>query len=694
MKEIIILITFLELTVAYTDVYNIDDTNGFGRKFDGIGGISGGGATSKLLMNYPEQQRSEILDYLFKPNFGASLHILKVEIGGDGQSTDGTEASHMHEAWDENYQRGYEWWLMVEAKKRNPDIKIYGLPWSFPGWLNPQGQRNPYRFPVLTSGYIIKWIKGALYYYNITVDYIGIWNENQYNAVYIKTLRRELDKAGLSHVKIAAPDAPHINDWKISADILKDPELAAAIEFIGCHYPGTITTKEAIQTGKPLWASEDYSTFNDLVGGGCWARILNQNFVNGNMTATISWNLIAAYYDTLPFTRDGLMTAESPWSGNYVVESPIWIGAHTTQFTQIGWNYYRHGYGSGHFVYGGSYVSLSSPDGKDLTIVIETMSHDHSKCIRPPLPKYNVKKQTVKFQIKGQFANIKKLQMWKSTLKFDNSSSAFFKKLKPVQVINGSFVLDLDVDVVVTLTTLNIGNKGSHPVPPPAKEFPLPYMEDFESYAEHQEPFNFAQQTGSFEVKDLGGGQGKVMRQMVTQIPIYWCAAEKLNFATNYIGSQKWSDIYVQVDARLAEVNASDGYFVAARIWEGGCRLTGSTGIFFFVYPATQRFIVTSDIAQSSILKQGQTGEVDIKGWNTLRLLVQGENATGLLNGNTLFEVQVPNFKTHGFAGIGTTSWGLADFDNFVLATPHDGKQILQQVIRDVALERSIRNKN
>lgn len=30
---------------------------------------------------------------------------------------DGTEASHMHNEWDENYHRGYEWWLMVEAKK-------------------------------------------------------------------------------------------------------------------------------------------------------------------------------------------------------------------------------------------------------------------------------------------------------------------------------------------------------------------------------------------------------------------------------------------------------------------------------------------------------------------------------------------------------------------------------------------------
>ncbi len=49
--------------------------------------------------------------------YGAALHILKVEIGGDAQSTDGCESSHMHEPDDESYNRGYEWWLMVEAKK-------------------------------------------------------------------------------------------------------------------------------------------------------------------------------------------------------------------------------------------------------------------------------------------------------------------------------------------------------------------------------------------------------------------------------------------------------------------------------------------------------------------------------------------------------------------------------------------------
>jgi galactosylceramidase len=57
------------------------------------------------------------------------LQILKVEIGGDGQSTEGSESSHMHEANDENYNRGYEWWLMKEAKKVGRRAKNYGTEW-------------------------------------------------------------------------------------------------------------------------------------------------------------------------------------------------------------------------------------------------------------------------------------------------------------------------------------------------------------------------------------------------------------------------------------------------------------------------------------------------------------------------------------------------------------------------------------
>ena len=54
-----------------------------------------------------------------------SYHRIKVEIGGDGQGTCGAEASHMRTPVDTNFSRGYAWWLLAEAKRRNPDIITY-----------------------------------------------------------------------------------------------------------------------------------------------------------------------------------------------------------------------------------------------------------------------------------------------------------------------------------------------------------------------------------------------------------------------------------------------------------------------------------------------------------------------------------------------------------------------------------------
>ena len=64
-----------------------------GPVFQGIGAISGGGGNSRLLIDYPQRERAEMLDYLFSPHFGASLQMLKLEIGGGGFSSDGSEPS-------------------------------------------------------------------------------------------------------------------------------------------------------------------------------------------------------------------------------------------------------------------------------------------------------------------------------------------------------------------------------------------------------------------------------------------------------------------------------------------------------------------------------------------------------------------------------------------------------------------------
>src|SRR5437868_12892693 len=104
--------------LAQTTAITVDGTKG-GRTFDGIGAISGGGGNSRLLIDYPETQRSQILDYLFKPAYGAAPQILKIEIGGDTNSTSGAEPSIEHTRGVINCNVGYEFWLAEQAKARN-----------------------------------------------------------------------------------------------------------------------------------------------------------------------------------------------------------------------------------------------------------------------------------------------------------------------------------------------------------------------------------------------------------------------------------------------------------------------------------------------------------------------------------------------------------------------------------------------
>ena len=266
------------------------DAASSGRTFEGIGALSAG-ASSRLLRDYPESLRNDILDILFKPKYAASLQHLKVEIGGDINSTDGTEPSHARNREEFNhpkpeyFHRGYEWMLMNEAKKRNPGIVLDVLQWGAPNWIGDQqpGLSKPERdrfFSYDNANFIASFIMGAKEYHGLTIDYCGIWNETPYDIAWIKKLRLTLNAANLNLVRIVAADqTPDIApEWKIADDILADPELAYAVHTIGAHYASSTawkfalkeayaSTDEARKTGKSLWASEDGPWRDDWEGG-------------------------------------------------------------------------------------------------------------------------------------------------------------------------------------------------------------------------------------------------------------------------------------------------------------------------------------------------------------------------------------------------------------------------------------------
>ena len=58
-----------------------------------------------------------------------------MEIGCDGDTTQGSEPTHARSATDVDFDRGYEVWLMEEAVKRRADMQLSGyfprIPWIF-----------------------------------------------------------------------------------------------------------------------------------------------------------------------------------------------------------------------------------------------------------------------------------------------------------------------------------------------------------------------------------------------------------------------------------------------------------------------------------------------------------------------------------------------------------------------------------
>ena len=619
-----------------------------GRTFEGLGAVSAG-ASSRLLIDYPEPQRSEILDFLFKPDFGASLQHLKVEIGGDVNSTDGTEPSHMRARDDENYGRGYEWWLMEEAKKRNPDMIFDCLAWGAPGWI---GDGKFYSQDM--ADYVVKFIKGAKSFHGIDIAYTGVWNEMKWDPEWVKLLRRTLDAAGLEKVGIVAADQFDGSKWDVANIAAKDPELDKAIQVVGVHYPEGKSTEFAQASGKRLWSSEDGSKPGDWRSAARIARLYNRNYIGGRMTKTLVWAPIASFYDNLPYARTGHMTANEPWSGHYEVEPAIWITAHTTQFAKPGWQYVDSGCRK---IDGGSVVVLRSTDGKDFSVIVETIDAK--------------KPQTLVIRPEG--AALRPLSVW-----FTNEEKQFVK-LKPLAAKDGAYTINVEPGALYSLTTTTGQMKGATK-PPESKPFPFPYKEDFESYKAGATPRYFSDSSGAYEVAFRADGKGKALRQVMPSLGIRWMHLNPL--PQTLIGSRFWRDYEVSVDALVEKSGAVKLFGRVGDLDQGGQPATGycltvSTGgewdlstTFWQTDGENKKKSVTKRLAG----RDGPPGRPDPQSqgsapldfapdvWHRLRLVFNGETIAAFIDGKQIAKVADAT-QPEGSVALGG-DWCNAQFDN------------------------------
>jgi hypothetical protein len=600
-----------------------------GRTFEGLGAVSAG-ASSRLLIDYPEPQRSEILDYLFKPNFGASLQHLKVEIGGDVNSTDGTEPSHMRSRDDENYERGYEWWLMKEAKKRNPDIIFDCLAWGAPGWI---GGGNFYSQDM--ADYVVKFILGAKKVHDIDITYTGVWNEMPWNKEWVKLLRRTLDAKGLQHVTIVAADQYDGSKWEVAKMAMDDPEFDQALGVVGVHYPEGSSPEYAQKSGKRLWSSEDGSKPGDWRSAMRIARLYNRNYVGGRMTKTLVWSPIASFYDNLPYARTGHMIANEPWSGHYVVEPAIWITAHTTQFAKPGWKYIDT---ACRMIDGGSVVVMKSPDGKDLSVMVETIDA----------------KQPQTLIIRPEGITLRPLDVWLT------SERQQFIKLQPLAPEDGAYTINVEPGSLYTLTTTRGQAKGAA-APPASMPFPFPYKEDFEGTATNKTPRYFSDSSGTYEVVERHDGKGKSLRQVMPALGIRWMHPNPL--PQTLIGSRCWRDYQVSTDVLVEKSGAAKLFGRVGDLDQGGQPATG----YCLSVSTSGTWDLSSTFWQApkqSTTQSLASGKIDFKAdsWHQLQLVFHGEKITALINGKTVADVS-DSTQPEGSIALGG-DWNHAQFDN------------------------------
>ncbi len=632
------------LTVHAADVTVVLDARSPGRTFDGIGAVSAG-ASSRLLIDYPEPQRSQILDYLFKPHYGASLQHLKVEVGADVNSTDGSEPSHMRSPSDHNYTRGYEWWLMKEAKARNPRIILDILPWGAPGWVG-----NGQLYSADMAHYMAGFIEGAEQQYGLKIDYAGIWNEKEYDAEYVKELKRVLKSRNLDTKVVCCDEYPGEHQWRIAKTIQEDRELASSVDVLSVHYPQTedgalTTTHEAKVSGKALWSSEDQPNPGGgpivprdwNIGGRILASLYNRNYLEGALTKTEIWSPVTSYYDNLAAPNSGLMYANTPWSGYYNVQSTIWVTAHTTQFTEPGWQYLDSA--CGYLPERGTYVSLKSPDNANWSIVAETISASHP--------------QLLHLKVTGGLPVGGTIHVWQT------NAGKTFEHVADIRPVDGSASVTLDPDSLYTLTTTEGQAKGTAQ-PPPNTPFPKPYEENFEHTPTDRAPKFLADQDGAFEVHACHGRPGQCLEQVITRKPIPW---GPLPDPFTMAGDASWSDYTLSADALLDSATDATiiGRIDSANVFEDGHALYPS-GYVLRVRKNGDWTLLSTKYKRSPETLAGGTARIDPKQWHRLELVFHSDAISARLDGNQLATVHDITHNSGMFA-VGT-DWGTAQFDN------------------------------
>ncbi|MBQ8781768.1 MAG: glycosyl hydrolase family 59 [Oscillospiraceae bacterium] len=667
-----------------------------GTVYRGLGVVTGNNS-SRLLMDYKTENPEaywEIMNLLFKKDYGAGLTHVKIEFGTDVNSSSGTEPSIMRSADEEaDVTRGAGFMFAADALSINPDITVDLLRWGEPKWITDAFAESQ------EAGFEAryKWYKAALdkayETYGIKFTHISA-DANEADVIdsdwiiyFADRLENETDECyNYGEIKIVASD--EVGSWKIADAMMENEELRDAVDILGEHY--NTWANDKVKTlnkvyNKEVWYTEGVASTNIArlavtsngsgINGTNGAldvcnRIIN-GYYNGRMTMYEYQPAVAAYYSGAKYFPKSLLNTQNPWSGYYEADCGIWTSAHFTMFIENGWRYIDSAcYGDGKEAHAisettNNYMTVTDTETGDYTIVI---CNDSEEQRNYTFTLENMSKADAPFCI------------WETRgpdegQAYDENYFKHIGTFKPVEK-DGKYSYSIEVKPysIVTVTTLDkTADTSVYSCKYEDVPLDINYSDDFEYSDEFlssrgNAPLYTTDYGGAFEVAEVDGN--KVLMQMINaeNKPTDWRFRGTPNPIT-FLGDDRWSNYSAEISFKFAS-DASDNYiafgnrYLTAELdsW------SAENGYSVRVYPDGRWELKKN----AQVALNGTVENFDANAWHTVKITAAGINVSAYIDGTEL--VTFPDEFGHSNSGRVSVGSGLYNniFDDLKIS-PVDG---------------------
>jgi len=330
------------------------------QEIDGFG-ASGAFQMANNLMNFPEPQRSEVLDILFSQTKGAGLSIVR-NIVGDGGTVGGASPTiePQEGVWNWEVDKD-QIWLMKEAEKRGC-TRFMSTVWSPPAWMKDNnnvvgGHLRPDKYLAFAE-YLSMYIRGYKEHHGIEIYAISLANEPdvtvRYSSCYwtgkefhdfLRFLIPVFERDKIT-AKVIVGEHTSWNE-SLVLESLADSLTAARVDIVGVHAYHTAdkdpfppisqrsgTLVQTLIQKKKIWQTEVSNlgrNYPEMRDGLYWAKVMYTHVAENSANAWLYWWAIAS-----PNSGQGMAHLDSR-NKTYTIDKRLYTMGNFSRFVHPGY---------------------------------------------------------------------------------------------------------------------------------------------------------------------------------------------------------------------------------------------------------------------------------------------------------------------------------------------------------------------